>query len=239
MNWDSYTLKTMAKNALRGSYWKAVFVSILLGIGTGIASGNGARNGYEAGYDAAYGYTPEQITLAGGAITITLVAGACFALALKIFLLNPLEVGCRKYMIEGLYHETDLGVLGTGFSRNYWNVVAGMFFRDLYVFLWSLLLIIPGLIKEYEYRMVPYILAEDPDVAPNDALRISKEMMYGDKMNALIFDLSFIGWVFLTIFTCGLVGIFYYSPYYNLSCSALYHALKDKYFKNRIPTTEG
>lgn len=238
MNWDGYTLKTMAKNALRGSYWKAVLVSILLGLGTGYVSGNSARSGYDMGSNYAYGYTPNQIAVAGGAITITVVAGACIGLALKIFLFNPLEVGGRKFMIEDLYHQTDLSEVGTGFTRNYWNVVGGMFFRDLFVTLWTLLLIVPGIIKSYEYRMVPYILAEDPDVDPQEALRISKEMMYGEKWNTFMFDLSFIGWILLTIFTCGIVGIFYFNPYYHLSCSALYHALKDKYFKQRIPSQE-
>ena len=64
----------------------------------------------------------------------------------------------------------------------------------LYTFLWSLLLLIPGIVKAYEYRMVPYLLADYPELSTEEAFRISREMMNGEKMNTFILDLSFIGW---------------------------------------------
>lgn len=76
-----------------------------------------------------------------------------------------------------------------------------LFLMKLYTFLWSLLLIIPGIVKSYEYRMVPYLLADCPDLSTEDAFRISREMMDGEKMNAFILDLSFIGWKILSSIT--------------------------------------
>ena len=69
-------------------------------------------------------------------------------------------------------------------SGSYLKIVGTMFLRGLYIFLWSLLLFIPGIIKSYEYRMVPYLLAECPEMGNSEAFRISKEMMYGQKMEA-------------------------------------------------------
>ena len=103
-----------------------------------------------------------------------------------------------------------------------------MFCRDIFIFLWTLLLIVPGIVKSYEYRMVPYVLAENPDLSREEAFALSKRMMDGDKMNAFILDLSFIGWAILTILTFGLVGIFYYQPYLALTDAALYQTLKKK-----------
>ncbi len=68
------------------------------------------------------------------------------------------------------------------------------FGRDLYTVLWTLCLIIPGIVKSYEYKMIPYILAENPRILRKRAFEISKNMMDGEKWNAFVIDLSFIGW---------------------------------------------
>ena len=101
-----------------------------------------------------------------------------------------------------------------------------MFFRDLYTFLWSLLFVIPGIVKGYEYRMIPYLLAEYPDMPMEDAFTISRNMMYGNKWKAFVLDLSFILWVLLSGITLGLAGIFYVDPYMAQTNAALYDAIK-------------
>lgn len=112
------------------------------------------------------------------------------------------------------------------FQLNYPNVFITMFLTQLFVSLWALLLVIPGVIKFYEYRMVPYILAEDPDIDWKSAQRRSRELMDGHKMDTFVLDLSFIGWWILTALTCGLVGIFYVIPYYNQTYAELYLELQ-------------
>ena len=101
-----------------------------------------------------------------------------------------------------------------------------LFFRDLYVILWSLLFLIPGIVKLYEYRMIPYLLAEHPEMSKEEAFAISKQMMMGEKGKAFLLDLSFIGWILLSIFTCGLLLIFYVEPYMFSTSAALYEVLK-------------
>ena len=223
MYWDRSQLKQMARNALHGSYWKSVLVAFLLGLtATSFASSGSAANaeGISDGYYSFEHYLPVILTF-------VFFAGV-LALALRIFLLRPLEVGCRRYFLEDIIHPAELDCLKAGFSGNYRNVVWVMFCRDIFIFLWTLLLIVPGIVKSYEYRMVPYILAENPDLSREEAFALSKRMMDGDKMNAFILDLSFIGWAILTILTFGLVGIFYYQPYLALTDAALYQTLKKK-----------
>ena len=77
--------------------------------------------------------------------------------------------------------------------------------------------------------MVPYLLADCPQMSRKDAFRISKEMMQGQKMDAFILDLSFIGWHLLSAVTCGLAEIFYVSPYVNATNAELFLALKGTY----------
>ena len=223
MYWDRSQLKQMARNALHGSYWKSVLVAFLLGLtGTSFASSGSAANaeGISDGYYSFEQYLPVILTF--------IFFAGVLAIALRIFLLRPLEVGCRRYFLEDIIRPAELDCLKAGFSGNYRNVVWVMFCRDIFIFLWTLLLIVPGIVKSYEYRMVPYVLAENPDLSREEAFALSKRMMDGEKMNAFVLDLSFIGWAILTILTCGLVGIFYYQPYLALTDAALYQTLKKK-----------
>ena len=88
-----------------------------------------------------------------------------------------------------------------------------MFLKDLYTFLWTLLLIIPGIVKSFEYLMVPYILAENPTMQYKRAAQLSTKMSEGQKMAMLKMDLSFLFWEIAGIFSLGLVSVFYTMPY--------------------------
>jgi len=97
-----------------------------------------------------------------------------------------------------------------------------MFLRDVYVFLWILLFIVPGIVKSYEYRMIPYLLAEDPYMETHTAFDMTKRYMDNNKWDTFVLDLSFFGWALLSAISFGIVGIFYLAPYQNLTNSALY-----------------
>ena len=90
----------------------------------------------------------------------------------------------------------------------------------------SLLCIIPGIVKGYEYRMIPYLLADHPEMTKDEAFAASKEMMMGQKWNAFVLDLSFIGWDILSSMTFGILDIFYVMPYKMSTNAALYEAIK-------------
>ena len=105
-------------------------------------------------------------------------------------------------------------------------MVKTMFFRDLFILLWTLLLIVPGIIKSYSYRLVPYILSENPHMDRKRALELSQQMMDGHKMEAFVLELSFFGWFLLSALTCGLVGIFYVNPYLDATFAEFYVAIR-------------
>lgn len=95
----------------------------------------------------------------------------------------------------------------------------------VYVFLWSLLLLIPGCIKSYSYAMTPYILKDNPEMKNNAAIEESMRMMDGHKLELFLLDLSFIGWVILSILTCG-IGLLWLVPYMNMARVNFYEDLK-------------
>ena len=95
----------------------------------------------------------------------------------------------------------------------------------VYVFLWSLLLLIPGCIKSYSYAMTPYILKDNPEMKNNAAIEESMRMMDGHKLELFILDLSFIGWALLSLLTCG-VGFLWLTPYMNMARVNFYEDLK-------------
>jgi len=97
----------------------------------------------------------------------------------------------------------------------------------LFTFLWSLLFIVPGIVKGYAYRMAPYILAENPEMSPLDCITASKNMTNGYKGDLFVLDLSFIGWMLLTAVTFGIAGIYVY-PYYMVTYGNFYVDLKSK-----------
>lgn len=178
--------------------------------------------------DPSFDWNPARILIPiiGGIVLIICVA-IIIATALSIFIMNPLEVGGRKFFIDNHDSKGKLGVFGLAFSSNYGNVVLGMFLKGLFTFLWSLLFIIPGIIKSYEYRMIPYLLAENPDMNHAEAFETSKKMMSGNKWAAFVLDLSFIGWHILNAFTFGLLGVFYVNPYVYQTDAELYFKLKE------------
>jgi len=95
------------------------------------------------------------------------------------------------------------------------NLVVGFF-----VFLWTLLLIIPGIIASYSYAMVPYLMAEFPDLSVMDALRESKRLMQGNKWRLFCMEISFIGWILLG--SLAFIGFLWVNPYMDAARAAFY-----------------
>lgn len=158
---------------------------------------------------------------------IIIVFIIAFIMLFDVFLGNPLCVGAQRFMLKSVDGKGNIAELGFAFDHSYKNAVKTTFFRDLHIFLWCLLFVIPGIYKKYQYYMVDYILAENPDMPYKEALERSRIMMEGQKWNAFVLDLSFILWHMLSFFTCGLSEIFYVLPYINLTRASLYRTLED------------
>ena len=123
----------------------------------------------------------------------------------------------------------DLNDLFRGFRDDFGGTLLISLLSGLFIFLWSLLLLIPGIVKSYAYLMVPYILADDSDMDPMDAIRLSEQMMQGQKWNAFVLELSFLGWHILSSFTLGILEIFYVRPYVEATRAELYRKLKQSH----------
>ena len=158
-------------------------------------------------------------------VVISLIATA-IGLLLKYLLLTPFEFGCRKFFRKNLDEPARLSNIVYVFDSHYKNVIKTAFLRDLFIWLWSLLFIIPGIIKAYEYRLVPYIVSENPSMNFKDALAESKKLMMGNKWKTFVLDLSFIGWDLLSGLTLGILEIFFVGPYKASTDAALYETLK-------------
>lgn len=109
-----------------------------------------------------------------------------------------------------------------------WTAIKAQFFTTLFVWLWSLLLIIPGIIKAFSYSMTFFILAENKGMSVLEAITLSRKMMDGHKMDLFLLFLSFIGWFILTAITFGIAGIWVY-PYFYATFSNFYLSVKEDY----------
>ena len=161
-----------------------------------------------------------------GLLSILVLVVVAVAVALDILILNPVAVGGVRFCLLNLNQQAKVRELGYAFDHNYSEIVKTMFFRDLRTFLWGLLLVVPGIVKSYEYRMIPYLLAEDPEMTMERAFAESKRMMDGNKWRAFVLDLSFLGWELLSILTLGILQLLYVAPYQYMTDAALYEELR-------------
>ncbi len=217
--------------AFKKNYVSAVVVALLMGI-FGTVSGESSARRVSENSDIYSGnlFNVGMITelLAGIATVVILIV-----LVAKVFVGNLLKMGGYRFFILNQTAQPGIGTLLDGFrSGHYVNIVLTMFLRDLFTTLWSLLLVVPGIVKHYEYLMVPYIIAENPAMNYKEAFQISKQMMDGEKMEAFIMDLSFLGWYLLSAVTCGLLAIFYVNPYVQASFAEMYTFNKQKAYQD-------
>ena len=161
-------------------------------------------------------------------ITIILIALAV-GLLVTALVLNPLNVGARRFFIQNASNpETSVGQenIGVGFGSSYKNIVGAMFGTQMLNLLWALLLIVPGIYKAYCWRLVPFIVADNPDISGREARDMSTSMMEGSKWASFVLDLSFIGWRLLGALTLGILKIVFTNPYQAATDTELYLTLR-------------
>ena len=170
-------------------------------------------------------------------ITVAIVTALLITL-FRIFVCNVMTVGGHGWMLRHWRGE-DVSV-GEAFAafRIYKPSVVTMLVRGIYIWLWSLLFVIPGIVKTYAYSMVPYIIYENPNLTANQAIKISNKMTKGYKFDLFVLGLSFIGWQLLSAITGGIVGIFWVNPYMGLTHAGVYEDLKWRAIQNGTLTWE-
>ena len=225
--WNRQQVKEQAKQIMKRNYWKMFVVTLIASTLTSekttiiervqdFASNN-------ISYDTSpifYSYNFQYIFYSF--ISVASILGIFYT----IFIGNVIVVGKNRYFIKNHVENPELGEIFSGFKGNYLNVVKIMFLMDLKTLLWLFLFIVPGIIKAYEYSMIPYLLAENPNLSADEAFSLSKQMTTGQKADLFVLDLSFIGWIILGLICCG-IGILFVLPYPQATRAEVYLNLRD------------
>ncbi len=253
--WTRTELKFRAKTSIRKYFWPALAVSMINSLFNSNGGSSGS-NGVHAGANISQEYDfniseglngdlgsviSEIPQMAEGlldsidpvSISILLIGiliGGAITLALGVFVAPIIEVGKNRFYMESRQMERAAGIdcLIWGFKNDYLNIIWTMLVRNVLVMLGTFCFVIPGIYLGYCYHMVPYILAENPDMKASDVLRMSKDMMEGHKFNTWILKLSFLGWWILGALACG-VGTYLVFPYYDGTFAELYAVLRNPY----------
>ena len=221
--WNRKDIKTEAKANFRKQYWKAVVFALLITILGGSYSSASSGSGFQINLtDKLEEMSDQVIAMLGiGTLVVTILV-----ILIRVFVFNPLILGGNRYFLRLQSEEPRDWDIAYFFSHGWENVAKTLFFRDLFIILWALLFVIPGFIKAYEYRMIPYLLCENPEMDRHDAFAESKRLMSGNKWAAFVLDLSFILWHILNSLTLGIVGVFWLNPYLASTDAQLYCTLR-------------
>ncbi len=138
----------------------------------------------------------------------------------SVAFLNDIRNGKEPFKVETLFD---------GY-KDFMRIFGTVLLMNVYIFLWTLLLIVPGIIKSISYSQTYYVLKDNPELKFNEAIERSMEMMEGRKMQYFLLMLSFIGWIILIILTCGILSL-WVTPYMNATFANYYEHVKEEYEK--------
>lgn len=216
MTYSDY--RRVARENLRGNYWQSVFVGFVAAFLGGLLFGS---SGFNFNVDSEILAELPLILVS----YITLLASISGLLGFVAFIIGgTIELGYAQYLLNQYDHRHfDIHDLFSQFDRFSVGFLQNLL-RGIYIALWSLLLVIPGIVKTYAYAMTPFILAENHNLTANEAITASKELMDGHKGELFMLDLTFIGWDLLAILTLN-IGGFFLSPYRHAAHTAFYRDL--------------
>jgi len=230
-------IKALAKESFRDQYGTGVLIVLLLilfGFAFGIVYSIPIVIGMVGGIAAADDplWVMRLLVPAGAMGMLTSLLSLVFYAVVYVLGVNV----CGAYTKVYLKERTSAGEPFSQLSVNFWRKLGGYLWMWLFISLWSLLFIIPGIVKAYSYRMAPYILARHPDVRATEALRLSKEMTRGNKGKLFVMDLSFIGWGLLSAipFAGSVLGVVWVLPYYSTTSAGFFVEIRDKALEDGI-----
>lgn len=226
-----------AREALKGNWFIAViagFIASLLGgvtsTGGGYSSssssssdsgstGSGSTTEFEVALEEIFG-DPEFVTMFLTIFGIIMIVASVFSIIYMI-IGGAVGIGYSKFNLDLMDgNEARVGTLFDYFGDWKKGFMARLL-QSVYIFLWSLLFVIPGIMASYSYVMVHYVMAENPELTAREALRESKEIMRGNRWRLFCMLLSFIGWDLLGILTLG-IGYLWINPYREAAIAAFY-----------------
>ena len=235
---NSADFKALALNALKGKWGPAVIAGLIATLLGAISGGPEINFNFDSSHPvASLEYAGQTIIstghhmsseveslLVGGAVYILLTAIA-FGI-ISLILGSVVEVGYAQYNLNLV--DGEVPSYGTLFSYfSYWKTTTvARLLQMLYILLWTLLFIIPGILASYSYALTSYLLAERPELTPSEAITLSKELMKGNRWRLFCLHFSFIGWEILCALTLG-VGNLWLTPYKQAATAAFYREITD------------
>ena len=242
---NSSNFRQKARDALSGKWILAVIAGLIasvLGATVGTSSGSVSFDfstedfegvDMEAAFSA-LGITPQIITAVLAVIGFFAAIGLIYSVI--IFVIgSPVAIGYAQFNLDLV--DGKEGTIGSMFGRfnQMKDAIISRFLRGLFVFFWSLLFVIPGIIASYSYAMTDFVLAENPGMSARDAINESKNLMEGNRWRLFCLEFSFIGWAILAVLTLG-IGSLWLTPYVQASLAAFYREIKrEKHPEMNIP----
>ncbi len=223
--------RRLARGGLKG-FWGLSLLVTLVASFLGASSGGGSSATYTASgssvssnvsevMDSFYNLAPAGQTLVLSVVGVMAVISFLYLL-LVLILGGAVNLGLKQYNINLIRRDASpsFGMLFCRFNI-FIKALLLQLAMFLFIFLWSLLLIIPGIVASYRYAMAPYLLAQNPEMGVMEAIDRSKQMMRGYKWRLFCLHLSFIGWIFLGFLSCG-IGLLWVNPYISAAEAAFY-----------------
>lgn len=219
-------IRRQARDNLRGHWGQAVIAAMVAGLlGGGITSAGGSAGGSAGSSSSTLDLEAFQTLPPEVMHVVTSILGVVGILMLVGFIIGgTVQLGYCVYLLKQ-YHrqETTIGDLFSQFFR-FGTGFAQQFLVGLYTFLWTLLFVIPGIVKGFSYAMTPFILADNPNLTANQAITRSRELMDGHKWELFVLSLTFIGWEILGALCFG-IGLLWVTPYKNAAYAAFYRQI--------------
>lgn len=165
-------------------------------------------------------------------LIVMMITGACsfvpFVGAVgALILAGPLNFGIAYVFLKlaRTGEEIAVGDVFEGFKSDFGGTIVLTIMIGIFTFLWSLLFVIPGIVKAYSYSMAYYIKVDHPEYDWQQCINASKEMMNGHKADLFVLDLSFIGWIIVGSCACG-IGLLWVEPYMEAARANFYESIK-------------
>jgi len=229
--WTRAELKREARNVLKSCYWGALIVTVIASLVDNVDKVTSVIfedmpviRGKTLAMAALADLNFAELMAIIGVMMLTAFAGSI----ITVFVAGPISVGEKRYFLEGTQYRFDINNILYGFTcGKYLNVIFTNLLVNIFTALWTLLFIIPGIIKGYAYAMTPYILAENPNIKPMQAINLSCRMTKGHKLELFVLGLSFIGWYMLGALAFG-IGTAFVVPYDRATHAQFYLALRSE-----------
>ncbi|MCR5178673.1 MAG: DUF975 family protein [Lachnospiraceae bacterium] len=236
--WKNSEIKALGVTALKRSFKMCVIASFFMSLYVPLAAAVSAsgRNIWRSSGDSlgeklfdlastmATGGTPILVLKLMGINGVVLVM-------LNVVIFNALQTGCARFFLKNSTENASADDIGWIFKERYFTALLANLFVDVIITITGTLLFFPALVARYSYILTSYIIADEEDISWIKALRRSRMMMRGRKWKYFVYDLTFIGWMLISMATLGLAGVFFYNPYKDCADAELYRKIKADYEK--------